>query len=333
MLLFLACRNPQHQPAEERAVTVVAREVKENSVSRDISVSGNIEGDRTVKLGFMVAGKISRIVPSEGQTVGRGQLIATLDDTNYSIAREMADVQVSQATDEYNRLKLMYERNSISESDFKKIDFTLQSAKAQLKLQSKNLADTKLYAPFSGVLLKKLAEPGEIVSAGMPVLVLSDISKVKVNAYIPENQVDQIRMGQEAEVKVNALGESFTGKLTELGAAADLTTRAFTVRIEVANPGLKIRPGMIAEVSIPSTRNQSVISVPASAILRTPEGQSYLFVADNGKAFQRNISVGNLYGDEIEIVSGLSAGEKIIVAGQHKLTNGTRISVTDKQAP
>ncbi len=151
---------------------------------------------------------------NEGQNVGQGQLIAPLDPSNYSIAKEITDVQVNQASDEYTRLKLMHDRNSLSESDFKKIDFTLQGAKAQQKLLGKNLADTHLYSPISGILLRKLAERGEIVSTGTPVLVVSDINRVKVNAYIPENQLSQIRIGQEAQVLVGALGKTFTGKVT-----------------------------------------------------------------------------------------------------------------------
>lgn len=325
-----ACKSNSDNVVEEKTTPVIVEQVNNSSVSQDISVSGNIEGNKTVKLGFMVAGKINQINVSEGQNISNGQLIATLDPSNYSIAKEIADVQVNQATDEYNRLKTMYDRNSISESDYKKIDFTLQGAKAQQKLHNKNLSDTKLYSPFSGVLLKKAAETGEIVAAGTPVLVISDINTVKVNAYIPENQLSQIRIGQTANVQVSALDENFTGKVTEVGSAADVTTRAFTVKIEVANPKLKIRPGMIAEVTLPSTQEKSMLAIPASAILRTPEGQPYIFVADKGQAFQRNVSVGDVYGDKIEILSGLSAGETIITGGQHKLANGSKISVTKK---
>lgn len=324
------CHNDINKGVQQKTIPVVTEKAEENSVTQDVFVSGNIEGNKTVKLGFMVTGKIEQISVSEGQNVAYGQLIATLDASRYTIAKEITDIQVNQAADEYSRLKTMYDRNSVSESDYKKIDFTLQGAKAQQKLQNKNLSDTKLYAPFRGVLLTKVSETGEIVAAGTPVLIVSDISKVKVNAYIPEHQLGQIRIGQTANVQISALGESFTGKITEVGSSADVTTRAFTVKIEVANPGLKIRPGMIAEVRLPATQQQSVLAIPASAILRTPEGQSYIFIADKGQAFQRNLGVGNVYGDKIEIVSGLSAGETIITGGQQKLANGSKISVTNK---
>ncbi|MDR7132452.1 RND family efflux transporter MFP subunit [Algoriphagus sp. 4150] len=324
-----ACKSDNNEGVEQKTNAVITEEVSETSFSQDVAVSGNIEGNKTAKLGFMVAGKISQINVAEGQPIAKNQLIAALDPINYSIAKEIADVQVSQATDEYNRLKTMYERKSISESDFNKIDFTLQGAKAQQKLHSQNLSDTKLHAPFSGVLLRKLAETGEIVASGMPVLVVSDISTVKVNAYIPENQLNQISIGQSAQVRISALNETVTGKVTEVGSVADATTRAFTIKIEVANPTLSIRPGMIAEVSLPSSQQKSLIAVPASAILRTPEGRPYIFVSDNGHAFQRDISVGGFFGDRVEIISGLSVGETIVTGGQQRLTNGSNITITN----
>ncbi len=331
VMSFLSCRSGNTSETEaDKPVPVIAEKVQTDSVLRSIDVSGNIEGFTTVKLGFMVAGKISHIAVAEGRPVSKGSLLATLDAENYRIAKEIADIQVLQATDEFNRLKQMYDRNSLSESDFKKIDFALQAAIAQQKLHAKNLSETRLYAPINGILLKKLAEVGEITASGMPVLVISDISRVKVNAYIPENRLSEVKIGQQAKVYIAALDKTYTGKVTEVGGMADPATRAFTVKIEVSNPGNVIRPGMIAEISIPSLQSQPMVAIPASAILRTPEGQSYVFIADaeNQQAFVRNISIGSAYGEKIAIVSGLNTGEMIITGGQHKLSNGTRISIS-----
>jgi hypothetical protein len=121
ILTLCSCKNKEGDTKEEtRPFSVVAQKIEENSYASNISVSGNIEGNKTVRLGFMVAGKIDRINVNEGQNVGQGQLIATLDPSNCSIAKEITDVQVNQASDEYSRLKLMHYRNSLSESDFKK---------------------------------------------------------------------------------------------------------------------------------------------------------------------------------------------------------------------
>ena len=326
---FNGCNN-KNTGTETPPVSVKVEKISELSHSQDISVSGNVEGNKTVRLGFMVAGKIDRVNYNEGETVRSGQLLATVDSTSYRIAKDIVDVQVNQVTDEHGRLKIMYERNSVSESDFRKVDFALQGALAQQRLHNKNLSDTRLYSTIDGILLKRLVEPGEIVSAGMPVLVVSDISKVKISAYIPESQLQFVHIGQKADVRIDALEQTFSGEVKEVGGFADAITRAFTIKIEVANSGLTIRPGMIAEVILSDVTQKTIISAPASAILRTPEGQAYVFVADipKGQAFQRFISPGGMYGDKIEVVSGLSEGEIIISGGQQKLTNGSRITVT-----
>jgi RND family efflux transporter MFP subunit len=328
-LLFTAgCRTAdRHAGTEESVMQVVTSRAVNVSSRTEISLSGNIEGKRTVRLGFLVAGKIDFIAAEEGQLVAKGQLLASLDPSSYSIAKEIADVQVRQVQDEYNRLKGMYDRNSLSESDFTKISLGLQQAMAQQKLHAKNLADTKLYVPFNGVLLKKLAEVGEITGTGLPLFVVSDIRTVKVTAFIPEDELHLIKLGQEATVIISSLSDTFTGKVTEVGSAADPASRAFTVRMEVHNPRLLIRPGMIAEAKIFTGQQTSALVVPMEAVQHDPANQSYVFVADSAqqKAFRRNVNLGTIINDQIEILSGLSENEIVVTGGQQKLVDGVRI--------
>lgn len=330
-LLLASCHR---QGAEDGAKTAAPIAVKTARVTVEpteetLTVSGDIEGFRTVKAGFLVAGRIDGYYFEEGQMVPRGALLARLDPTSYAIAKEMADVQVNQVQDEYKRLQLMYLRKSISESDFNKCRFTLDGALAQQKLRKKELADTRLYASIGGILLKKVAEAGEIVSAGMPVAVIADISRVKVSAYVPENQLQQVHIGQRVSVEVSAIGKTFSGTVREVSGMADPASRSFTVKVEVENPGRTIRPGMIAELSIPTKSRGERMVVASSAIQHTPEGFPYVYVVDarRGQAFRRNVSVGNVAGQGIEVVSGLKAGETIVVSGQQKLANGSKVKM------
>jgi len=331
LVLLAGCKNGEGNATEAglSSISVRAEEVKTASVHSQVSVSGNVEGNTTVRLGFLVGGKINYISASEGQLIARGQLVASLDPTNYNIAKQLADVQAATASDEYNRLKIMHDRNSLSESDFSKITFSLQQARLQQQLQQKNLTDTKLYAPISGVLIKKLAEPDEIVGVGTPLFVISDISKVKVLAYIPESELRLIKLGQSATVIISALDKSFTGKVIEVGSAADETSRAFTIKIEVNNPGLYMRPGMIAEASIDAGADMEKILIPVECIRHDLDNQEYVFVADKskGRAFKRKVSIGKLVNNKIEITGGLNAGEMVVMEGQAKLTDGATVTI------
>ncbi|MDP4223316.1 MAG: efflux RND transporter periplasmic adaptor subunit [Bacteroidota bacterium] len=333
ILAFLqacGCQTKKASPeTAEPAIPVIVSRVVQSPVENEISMSGNIEGFKTVRLGFMVAGKISYIAVNEGQTISKDVLLASLDPANYEIAKELADIQVNQVQDEYDRLKLMHDNKSLSESDFAKITYGLQQAKAQQKLHLKNLADTKLYSPIDGVLLKKLAETGEITSAGLPLFVVSDIRKVKVNAFVPESELHNIRIGQTAKVLLPSIDKTYEGKIIEVGSAADPSTRSFSLKIEVDNPGMIIRPGMIAEVSLISGTGSETLIIPVAAVRHDYNDQSFVFVVDslNNKAFRRNVSLGNLSGDMIGITSGLNKNEIIVTGGQQKLVDGSGIMI------
>lgn len=329
--LITGCKIRNSKPDNTiNPVPVVTVRVTENQILKEISLSGNIEGNTTIRLGFLVAGKINYISVEEGMQVFKDKLLASLDPANYEIAKELADIQVNQVQDEYNRLKMMHDNNSLSESDFARITFGLQQAKAQQKLHSKNLADTKLYSPIDGILLKKMAEVGEITGVGLPLFIVSDIRKIKVNAFIPENELHSVKTGQKARVTVSALNKTCEGKITEVGSAADASSRAFPLKIEVGNPGLLIRPGMIAEVSITDSSSKKVLTVPADAVLHDFNDQSYVFVADtvSNKAYKRTVSPGNILNDKIEIIYGLNKNELVITGGRGKLTDGLDIIIS-----
>lgn len=316
--------------SSDRAVPVRTLSVKASRASGALTVSGNVEARKTVRLSFLVAGRIASISGEEGSTLRRGQVAASLEPESYATAKEMADIQVAQAQDEYNRLRLLHERKSVSESDFLKCEFALRGAKAQQRLRSKNLADTRIIAPISGILLKKLAEAGETVSSGIPVMELADISQVKICAYIPEGDLRNIRIGQSAQVTIAAVPLTVTARVAEIGGVADPVARAFTIKLTADNPGLKIRPGMIAEVALSSaTAANAAIWIPTTALLHDADGRSYVYIADLSKhrAYRRNVSIGQTEGDMTRITSGLKAGETLVTGGQQKLANGTKVVV------
>ena len=330
ILVIPACKTSRdNQNTHQAPVTVTTFTAKLIEANREIKLSGNVEGFRTVRLGFMVAGKIDYIACNEGETVSKGKMLASIDASSYEIAKELADIQVNQVQDEFNRLNEMHDLKSISESDFAKISFGLQQAKAQQKLHAKNLADTKLYSPIDGILLKKLCEAGEITGVGLPLFVVSDIRKVKVNAAVPESEIHFIRIGTDASVDIPALGKNYKGLVREVGAAADPMTRTFTVRIDVENPSFEIRPGMIAEVTCKGEKVEKLLAVPVEALLHDINGLTYVYVADTLKhiAFRRNINTGRILDSNIEIVSGISEREKVINGGQQKLIDGSLIEI------
>jgi len=331
LLILGGCgqKNAKNAETKETAIPVRTEQVGETTVKGQISASGNVEGNTTVRLSFLVGGRLNYISNHEGQNVSKGRLIASLDPENYKIAKQLSDVQVANTTDEFNRLTILHDRNSLSENDYSKIIFSLQQAKLQQQLQQKNLNDTKLYTPISGVLIKKKAEAGEIVGVGTPLFVISDIRTVKVVAYIPEDQLHFIRMGQNVNVSISALNKIFTGKVIEVGADADETSRAFTIKIIVDNPDLLIRPGMIADETINTNLPTQKILLPAESIGHDLNNQDYVYVIDKSqsKAFKHKINIGNMIDNKIEVTNGLNPDDLVVVEGQSKLVDGSLITI------
>ncbi len=317
----------------ESTIPVVTQKVEKTSANKEILVSGNIEGRKTVRLGFLVSGKINYVAIEEGSNISAGQLLASLDPENYSIAKEIADVNLDQIQDEYDRISLMHERGSISDGDFTKISNGLKQSKAQVKLHTKNLSDTKLFCPVNGVLLKKGAEVGEIIGTGVPLFVVSDISTVKVNASLPESELNKVHIGDIANVYISALDGTYPGKVIEVGSAAEATTRSFSVKIVLSNPNLLIRPGMTAEVKFISTEKDNIITLQGDVILHDVNNTSYVYIVDESKkqSFKRKVTIGRVAGNNIEITSGINENELVVIGGQNKLKDGSAVSLSINQ--
>ncbi len=326
--IVVSCKNESTQNQDStKKIAVKTQKVEFISINKSLKISGNIDGNKTVRTGFLVAGKINYIAAQEGETIEKGELLASLDPESYEIALEMADANLSQMQDDFNRIKELYDRNSVTESDYVKITNGLRVAKAQRRFRAKDLEDTKLYSPIKGVMLKRGVEVGEIIDKGMQIFGVSDIYKVKVIASVPEMELRHVKKGRMADVYIPSLDSTFIGEIIEIGTLADPATRTFNIKIELNNPELLIRPGMTAEVNIQTADVDNRICIPANAVLRDVNNASYVYLVDNGKqkAFKRTISLGNIRDNNIEVMSGLRPDDMIVVSGQHKLSNGALI--------
>ena len=329
IVLFLPACISNSPKNKEDVVMVKTQKLCYVPVEDNIKISATIEGNQTVRLGFLVPGKINHISIQEGESIKRGQLLASIDPESYAIAEDIADANADQMQDDYNRVKELYNRKSVSESEFVKITNGLKAAKAQQKLQAKNLSDTKIFSPISGILLKKGVEEGEIIDKGLPLFAISDIFNVKAVASIPEMELKNIKIGNKAFVHIAAIDSTFIGTISDIGTVAEPSTRTFTIKVALPNPQLLMRPGMTAEVDIPTGKTTNILTVPVKSILNDASNNSYVYTMDTDKniAIKREISVGKIIGDQIEIISGLSTGDLLIVSGQHKVVNGTSVIV------
>ncbi|MEP6992234.1 MAG: efflux RND transporter periplasmic adaptor subunit, partial [bacterium] len=252
MTVPLVSRKTDAQaPATDAAVPVLVRAPGHIVRSNFVALSGEVEGLRTASIGFNVPGVVARVEAKEGDFVRQGQVLATLDRTEYDINVEMATAQRERAEDEYRRAKIVFEAKGIPENDFNKAGTGVRLARAQEAMARKKLQDTRLAAPMSGMLARRGIEPGEQAAPGYPLFTIAQIEPAQVRVGVPESEVSRMAVGSRATVSIPSLkGASFAGRVRLVGIAADPASRTYTVKVEVANMGRKLRPGMIAEVRI-----------------------------------------------------------------------------------
>jgi len=265
---------------------------------------------------------------------------------------EQARIDYEQWQDQYKRMKYLYDHKSLPANDFKKIEAGYQAAQqrydmarqgtrvedkeaatgqsraaaAQLHEAQKRLGDTRLRAPIAGFVGMRRIDVGDTVGAGIPVISVLDLNPIKVRVAIPEDEIGKVREGERATVTIPSLdGKQFEGKVETVGVAADPASRTYAVKIAVANPAHVLRAGMVSEARIFSPVMVNAITVPGNAIVHDPKGvtQVYVYSPSQQRIYARRVDVGGLIGSEVEILSGLTGDEQVVVAGQQNVREGS----------
>lgn len=332
--LATACsaRSGEVQETGPPDAKVKTKAISSRQTDAALSLSGSLEADKITPLSFQVPGRVVRVWVEEGDYVKQGALLASLEVDDYQNNLAIAEAQWAEAKDAFQRLKQLYEQESLPEKRFIEAQSGYQQAEAGLALAKKKYADTRLYAPQAGTVAQRSVEEGQIVDVGVPVLVIAATRKLYARVSVPESEIGRISVGSEATVTIPTLGDTtVVGQLTIVSPVADPTTRSYTAKVALDNPNLTLRDGMVAEVDLSTAQQQSIITVPGGVISRDGNNVPYVFRVDTdtNKAIKQRVTVGSLYDQEVIIEEGLKAGDEIVVSGQHKLRDGQSISVVN----
>lgn len=293
-----------------------------------------------------------------------GAADANLKKANAGVRKQeiaQAKLDLDRVEDEYKRLKALFERGSLAPNDYKKIEAAylaarerfsmaqegarsedklaakemLSGAQAQENIAKKALSDTRLTAPFAGVIVKKDIENGMLASSSRPVFVLMNLQPAKVHVGVPEAEIGKIRIGQMATIQIPSLGaKDFQGRVETIGFAADPAARTFSVKISVPNPRLELRAGMVAESRIATGEKITAMTVPGQAIVRDAQGVTtvFLYFAEKNRVYARRVDTGSVFGRGVEIVRGLSGKEQVVVGGQQLIHEGSPVVPVERGA-
>ena len=340
-LLTTACSREEPPQEPVRAVKVLA--VGLGSMQSGAEFSGEVRPRIESVLGFRVAGKILRRPVELGQTVKAGQLLAQLDPQDYKLATESARAQVAAALTnrdlaaaDYNRYKGLRAQNFISEADLEHRDSTLKAAQAQLdqaqaqlNSQGNQTAYTNLVADASGVVTAINAEPGQVVSAGTPVVQVALDGPRDVVFAVPEDKVALLKVGSSASVRAWASDTTLKGVVREVAASADAVTRTFTVKV-----GLDSKDALPLGTTVtvwPQALDRSgpqVIKLPTTALVRSGNATA-VWVLDRASMTvkQQSITLATADGNSVVVAGGLQPGMLVVTAGVHVLSPGQKVTI------
>lgn len=326
--LMISCLEKNKNSSFEKEISVRVIETKPSFTTDKQNYVGTVEETFSTSLSFEVPGNLASILVDEGRRVYKGQLLATLNKTNLQNTYNAAKSGLVQAEDAYRRIKQLHDSNSLPEVKWIEIQTTLEQAKSAEAIARKNLNDCNLYAPISGVITQKHVEAGSNIMPGMPVFKLVTVDKVKVKIAVPEKEISDTRQGQEAVIKVMALGNRiFKGKISEKNVVANPVSHTYEVKMELNNPTGELMPGMVCNVNINNTKSTSQLIVPNNAIQIKSSGESFVWIAKEGIAFQRIVTTGALTNEGVSIDEGLDYGEQVIVEGNQKISEGMKIII------
>lgn len=329
--------------AAATAVTVVP--AARQTISEKLTYTGTLEAWRKIAIAPEAGGKIARIPVEEGQRVAAGQLLAELDTE--TIRLQLAQAEAGLAVAEANlqnalrnkeRMDRLVAQKAVSDQQYEQAKLGFDAAKAQaaqasagVNMARRALETSTMKAPWAGLVASKNAQVGDVVNpmmggygASAGVVTLVDDSRIKVVVEVTPGDVGRLQKGRPAALRVNN-GETadHAGTISVINSTADPLARKFRVEVDVPNPGWKLRPGVFATVLFDVRSHENALAVPQNAVL----GGTHVFVAENGKAVKRAVSLGLKNTTMIEILDGLKEGDLVIVEGNFGLIEGTPVEV------
>jgi membrane fusion protein (multidrug efflux system) len=370
-LLICACDffSPEQEntaSAKKVAVRPQVPEVKVAAVKRaDISVpiysTGTVFPDRESKVGPKISGTVEMVFVEEGDHVEEGEFLAQLDQKDLVITErqcqatvKVAETQLKEAElkaenlrKEKNRLANLLGKKVISQQKYDEINTAysmavtgleviraqILSARENLAMARQKLKDTRILAPFSGLIVERFINPGEYVTTmpPAPLFLLMNIDAVKAEAGLPEAHLSRVAVGDPVDITVDAYPQNtFRGAISNINPTVDPLSRSFTLKVQIPNKDKRLKPGMFARVTIYPEIHQDAIVVPFKAVVTSGE-HDHVYVLEGNTVKLRKVAIGISDEQRIEVIEGLAEGELVAVDGHYGMPDNTKVSVSKEK--
>ena len=328
-------------PAEKKEILVTTAMVKDTLFNHFVEIQGNVETKQNVLVYPEYQGTLLRVHVKKGQRVSKGQTLARIDDGGLGSQVAQLETQEALAKTTFERQQRLWDQKIGSEIQFLQAKTQYESAQNMVKQMKSQLGRTVVKAPFSGVIDDVITEQGTVVAPGMPLFRIVNLSNMYVSAEVPETYLKSIQKGKHVSVYFPVLDETVETTIRQAGDYINPANRSFPIEIDVPNKKGNIKPNLTARLSINDYTADNAILIPLNVINENAEGEQYVYIAEvytepsrstkaedkTTVAKQQIITTGLSQGDKIEVLTGLKAGDQIIVEGARSVKDDQEVKI------
>ncbi|SBW00421.1 efflux RND transporter periplasmic adaptor subunit [uncultured Dysgonomonas sp.] len=340
-----SCSSSDKLEDKDKTIVKVEAYSPGQSTNEGFYLSGEVTAKQTANISTRMMGYINKIYVKPGDKVASGQLLVSISSDDILAKKGQVQAMITEAEAaaknaqrDYERFKTLRNQNSVSDKELENVALqnTSMNAKVQMARQQMNevnamLSYTNIRAPFSGVVTQKMVDEGSMANPGMPILTIEQNGELQVIASIPENYIQDVKVGDVAKMELKSLGITIDGKVSELSPSAFRTGGQYSMKLAIDSKDKEnIRPGMYVNILIPNKTSENITSkimLDKSSIVYRDQLTGVYVIDDQSQANLRWIRLGKTIGNQVEVLSGLSQNDKIVSKAEGKLYNGVKVSV------
>ncbi|MFA6541731.1 MAG: efflux RND transporter periplasmic adaptor subunit [Bacteroidota bacterium] len=331
MMSFSSCKK-EGDALESRIiqpVNISVESVKLSPMIDGIEVAGTVKAMEDVMISPEEGGIVKEWKKKKGDRVRKGDLLVLLNDDVIRAGYDAANAQYKMAELNVEKQKSVYEQQGISELQYKNLQYGRDAAKANADLMKARLERTMLRSPIDGIVDNTVPNAGEMAPPGVPIARVVNIVTLKIQAEVPELYSGMMKIGTQASITFDAVpGETVHGKVAFVGSTVSQANRTLLVEILLPNPSGKIKPEMVAKVTLIRQKKSDAVLISENIVQLVDRDRYVVYVEKNGVAEERQVTIGGRQGNYVEVTSGVRAGERLIVSGFQKLVNGSPVVIT-----
>ncbi len=318
---------------DEKRTLVTAFQAESKVFNHTVEVQANIKTRQNLLLSPEFSGRLEQILVVEGQNVKKGKLLAMIDDAGLQDQLDQMNLQLALSKTTFERTQRLWDQKIGSEMMYLEAKTRYKTQQKQVAQMKEQLAKTKIYAPFNGVIDEITAKEGETVAPGMsPILRIVNINSMYVESNVPENYLKNITKGSSATVTIPVLNETQTTIIRQTGNFIQPSNRTFRIEAPLDNPTGLIKPNLNARLSVIDYANQEAIMIPLRVVRENAKGETFVFVLetpeeDNGfTSSQQFVSLGKAQNEMVEIIEGIELNDLIVDEGVSLLVAGQKVT-------